>query len=86
METAEAERGRGVGKADLLLSTCEPFSDKPMELSRWELEEMEEIPICLESGKGLEKAPEMVLTFALRPLQKQVVGRGEKNDSILGRG
>ena len=71
MDTGEAERGPGMGKADdLALNTAHvscPW-DKPMEGSGWYLEEMEEIPTCLESGKGLEKAPEIVLTFALRPL------------------
>ena len=62
----EAEREAGMGEADdLALNTAHVscFWDKPMEVSSWSLEELEEIPICLELGKGVEKASESVDIF-----------------------
>ena len=59
----EAERGASMGEADdLALNTAHGscFGDKPMEVSSWSLEEMEDIPTCLELGKGGEKASDSV--------------------------
>lgn len=52
-----------MGEADdLALNTAHVsyLWDKSMEVSSWSLEEMEEIPTCLELGKGVGKASESV--------------------------
>ena len=52
-----------MGEADdLALNTAHVsyLWDKPMEVSSWSLEEMEEIPTCLELGKGVGKASDSV--------------------------
>ena len=75
-----------MGEADdLALNTAHVSClwDKPIEVSSWSPEETEEIPTCLELGKGGEKASDSVdiCIKATRYSLKRFLERGREQHS-----